>query len=272
MKLKGILAVLLVTFLLSAHAFGDKYFVTEEQDAAINQLALNKRLRMRSSNGDEYHCNNSYDEIVGDKRSKKSPSEDGTTIPWTCYQFMGNEKRQHKIELETEASAIAVRVENGEQGLGSLCERKDGNQIPDNEFYGICVKKFNAAYIKALRTKKSLPKNCEQWGMANTQDGSIIPSVIRVSLNSTGQLGEFSGEISQINGSSLVVYDKASRLNAIINTDKNTKFFSDPMIAMGLIGSGIGIQTGTRQVKLASGQASTISVITAKCLEGKPNY
>lgn len=184
-------------------------------------------------------------------------------------------KEQWKAEIaamELEADEIAIKVEGGNRNASTLCRRKAADGYGDQVFANICNSKVNVAAAKALRAKKLQPFNCQQWSIANTREGETVANAMRVSLNTTGQTGMFSGQILQLNGGTLVIYDSASRLNAIINTDKKTIFYSDSELSIGRGGFGFGIQTGSRQVSLASGQASTISVITAKCIEGMPNY
>ncbi|MBC7618171.1 MAG: hypothetical protein H7293_04135, partial [Candidatus Saccharibacteria bacterium] len=85
---------------------------------------------------------------------------------------------------------------------------------------------------------------------------------------SSGKFGTFKGEVTQINGKTLTLYDPAARSNAIVLVDSKTQIFNSGGVAVGVVVNGAGVQTGTHQVKLTSGQASTIASITARCIQG----
>lgn len=280
----GRIATTILAVLVMVQSAAAQDELTPGQDAAVNSMALTTWTAAGKVLDNRFdHCSRAFEKVMGRKNlytpclaylakevssaeftenSNKPPSA-VTVVP----QWKAKEAAQG-----VEADAIALKVENGDRRASDLCHRKAADGYGDVGFANICINKVDVAYIKALRTKKFEPENCRQWGYANTRDGAIIPSIIRVSIDSGSHLGAFSGEITQIDGKTIVIYDKASRLNAVIILDNKTKIYDSNMVSVGLAATGIGIQTGSRQVKLATGQGSTVAVISAKCVEGKPNY
>lgn len=166
----------------------------------------------------------------------------------------------------TESEAIAVKIEAGDRSAYDLCLREESGKQRDGDFYRTCIPIAERALAKALRAKKFLPENCRMWDIANSRDGESTHSAMRVSMGSDGKNGFFNGEVTQINGKTITVFNRASQLNAIVVLDNKTQVFNGQMVAIGLPVYGIGIQTEARQVTLANLQASTIPVIAAKCV------
>ena len=168
--------------------------------------------------------------------------------------------------MREQSEAIAKRIENGDASAWGNCSKETSGKDTTVEFYNTCIPIAQPALIRALRAKKFPPDNCRKWALANTVEGTALPSVMRVSIASDAKLGTFSGEVVQIDGKTLTVYDRNTRSNAIAVVDGKTQIFNGDQVAVGLTIYGVGVQTATRQVTLASGQASSVAVISAKCI------
>jgi len=171
-----------------------------------------------------------------------------------------------QASMREQSEAIARRIEAGDASAWRNCSKEPSGSDTSVEFYNTCVPIAEPAFIRALRDKKFPPDNCRKWGLANTHEGKTLSNAMRVSIGSDGKLGSFSGEVTQIYGKTLALYNRDTSSNAIVVVDGKTQVFNGDRVAVGLAIYGVGIQTSTRQVKLASGLASSVAVISAKCI------
>lgn len=171
-----------------------------------------------------------------------------------------------QVSMREQSEAIARRIEAGDASAWRNCSVDPSGSHTSVEFYNTCVPIAEPAFIRALRAKRFPPDNCRKWGLANTHEGETLSSAMRVSIGSDGKLGSFSGEVTQIDGKTIALYNRDTRSNAIAVIDGKTQVFNGDQVAVGLAVYGVGIQTSTRQVKLASGLASSVAVISAKCI------
>lgn len=172
-----------------------------------------------------------------------------------------DDRKEHQAMID-ESTAIAARVEAGDATASNLCQGRG------ERFHNICMPLSNAAFIRALRAKKIQPTSCQHHFLANTKEGYGSPIAMRVSIDSEGKFGTFQGSVTQLNGKTLSINDRTNGSNAIVLIDSKTQIFKGDKVAVGLVVGGSGIQTGARQITLTSGQASTIAVIVAKCIQG----
>jgi hypothetical protein len=86
-----------------------------------------------------------------------------------------------------------------------------------------------------------------------------------VSLDAPKAPGIFLGEVTQIEGRKIAIYDAKTRRNAIVSID-GAKVFNGGQIAVGTVVVGYGKFTGSVQGRLVSGAPTTIATIAAECV------
>ncbi|MDQ0590999.1 hypothetical protein [Variovorax paradoxus] len=166
--------------------------------------------------------------------------------------------------------AIVARAASGDANAIGECKlepAKEGwRSQRDLGAADACEKRVTEAREGSLRTKTVNPQNCREWGVANGYDKSTLDASA-ISLRRSSDIGAFGGKITQMDGETLVIYNPITGSNSIVNAT-GSKVFGGDNIVVGSVVAGYGIQTGSVQGRLVSGQASTFAKITSKCIGG----
>lgn len=121
---------------------------------------------------------------------------------------------------------------------------------------------FNAR-AEAVKAKQVQPANCTEYGAYTGFNNNLIDPMA-ASLDRSKTPGPFWGEIQQIDGRKLVIFNPQTRMNAIVDVSK-AQIFSGHAIRVGQRVNGFGVQTGQTQGRRANGAATTIALVAASC-------
>lgn len=175
-----------------------------------------------------------------------------------------------KVADDKAVDAIVARAAAGDAGAISDCQwepSKDGQRSErESGAANACGKRVMESRDSGLRSKTITPASCRDWGVANGYDKSKLDASA-VSLQRSSDVGVFGGQVTQIDGENIVVYNPISRSNSIINVS-GSKVFGGGSIIVGSGIAGYGVQTGSSQGRLVSGQGSTFAKISSKCIGG----
>jgi hypothetical protein len=128
-----------------------------------------------------------------------------------------------------------------------------------------------------LRSGKQKPTNCSQYMVAKGHDPkSIDKSVMDVAFQPPAGVGQFLGRVERIENNAIVLNDRIPDImrvgvnipeHTIVRTAKDAQIFAGDRIRTGATVFGYGTQIGTQNVKLASGAAATIAVVSVACMQ-----
>ena len=128
-----------------------------------------------------------------------------------------------------------------------------------------------------LRSGKQKPTNCAQYMVAKGHDvKSIDKSVMDVAFQPPAGVGQFLGRVERIENNTIVLNDRIPDImrvgvnipeHTIVRTAKDAQIFAGERIRTGATVFGYGTQVGTQNIKLASGAAATIAVVSAACMQ-----
>lgn len=127
-----------------------------------------------------------------------------------------------------------------------------------------CVDSAFFARAAELKAQRVQPRGCREYGFfhgyfmngANPMAASLEPSK---------QPGLFQGEVQQIEGQRLAIFNRTTQQIAVVSVSRSQKF-EGSRLAVGSQIVGYGVQTGTSQGKRATGAGTTISQIEASCV------
>lgn len=127
-----------------------------------------------------------------------------------------------------------------------------------------CVEAAAGARMEALKERRVQPTTCREFGFYNGHYANGA-NPMAISLEPAKAPGLFNGKVTQIDGRNVVIYNAATRQNAVVNVSAS-KIFPASAIAVGSEVLGYGVQTGTRKGKTVAGAITNIAEISANCI------
>lgn len=159
-------------------------------------------------------------------------------------------------ELAQQTISAAYVATGDSDALRSSCYKQD--KAP------ACFDSAFFARVNALKAKKVSPKTCREFGFANEYFGNgSMP--MSVGLAPSKLIGLFQGEVTEIEGQSLVIYNSNTRQNAVVNISKSMVIAAETIV-VGSSVLGYGVQTGVSKGRTANGSPVSIALISANCL------
>jgi hypothetical protein len=226
---------------------------------------------------DEYHNRSYYSGRHpcfrdGGKRYRHNETvlspEECLKIAGQRFQHLREESlAREQAESDRKSSEIAsfVGLVNGGNRAGvNKCYNRPGFNDEDQRR---CVKVTEEALNAGIKSGSIKPADCFEWAIRNPGYGTAdSDTAMRVRLSSNDSHGWFRGTVQDIDGNVLSIYFKQIQATALLNTNKGSAIIDGGQIAIGSQVFGFGVQSGTKRVTFASGERTTIPVISVHCI------
>ncbi len=126
-----------------------------------------------------------------------------------------------------------------------------------------CLDEAFLARVAALKAKTAKPRTCREYGFANElfMNGS---EPLRVSLTANPAVGFFQGEVIEIDGKAIAIFNGVTQQNGVVLADKAMLYGANISVGSTLIG--YGTQVRVSKAKTVAGVTTNIAIINAVCL------
>jgi hypothetical protein len=181
-------------------------------------------------------------------------------------------KEELARKQDEQIALVRSTFSNGKRFKAEECGVNSGELKSNDDFEKVCKNEVELLTSEGLKSKTLKPKNCTEWAKSIGLDGryeTIMFGPMTVSIRSKGVFGYFGGNVRSISESELTIHNKQNNNNAYVIVEKNSVIFNEKLIAVGMNVSGYGTQSATSQVRLAGGEATTVAVVKAKCINAE---